>query len=307
MQNVVQRLGVEEDEPIEAGMITRSIEGAQKKVEGRNFSIRKYVLQYDNVMNKQREIIYGERKRVLFGENLREYITNMTHEMLDEVIDPVTVASRFAEEWDIEAVNSGLKKISPTFKTLSYTQDELAQLDAESFKQSIYDMFEELYQAKEAEIGEDKMREIERMILIRVVDNKWMDHIDAMDQLKTGIGLRAMGQQDPAAAYAQEGFDMFELMIQSIKEDTVKFCYNVTVETKTERKDVLGTGEERKDDFVDEGPAHPGQAMPAEQQVPQRERKKPETYRREQPKVGRNDPCPCGSGKKYKQCCGKNE
>ena len=307
MQNVVQRLGVEEDEPIEAGMITRSIEGAQKKVEGRNFSIRKYVLQYDNVMNKQREIIYGERKRVLFGENLREYITNMTHEMLDEVIDPVTVASRFAEEWDIDTVNAGLKKISPAFKGLSYTEEELHALDEETFKQSIYDMFEELYQAKEAEIGEDKMREIERMILIRVVDNKWMDHIDAMDQLKSGIGLRAMGQQDPAAAYAQEGFDMFELMIQSIKEETVKFCYNVTVETRTERKDILGTGEAHKDDFVDDGPAQGGQAMPAEQQIPPRERKKPETYRREQPKVGRNDPCPCGSGKKYKQCCGKNE
>jgi len=144
------------------------------------------------------------------------------------------------------------------------------------------------------------------MILIRVVDNKWMDHIDAMDQLKSGIGLRALGQQDPAAAYAQEGFDMFELMIQSIKEDTVKFCYNVTVETRTERKNILGTGQERKDDFIDEGPVQGGGEMPEAQQIPERERKKPETYRREQPKVGRNDPCPCGSGKKYKQCCGKN-
>lgn len=306
MQNVVQRLGVEEDEPIEAGMITRSIEGAQKKVEGRNFSIRKYVLQYDNVMNKQREIIYGERKRVLFGEDLREYITNMTHEMLDEVIDPVTIASRFAEEWDIDAVNSGLKKISPKFVPLSYTEEELAQLDADSFKQSIYDMFEKLYQDKEAEIGAEKMREIERMILIRVVDNKWMDHIDAMDQLKSGIGLRALGQQDPAAAYAQEGFDMFELMIQSIKEDTVKFCYNVTIATGTERKDIMGTGQERKDDFVDDDPVQPGQTMPSQQQVPDRERKKPEPYRRQQPKVGRNDPCPCGSNKKYKNCCGRN-
>ena len=128
-----------------------------------------------------------------------------------------------------------------------------------------------------------------------------------MDQLKSGIGLRALGQQDPAAAYAQEGFDMFELMIQSIKEETVKFCYNVTVETKTERKNILGSGPERKDDFVDEGPVQGGGEMPAAQQIPERERKKPETYRREQPKVGRNDPCPCGSGKKYKQCCGKNE
>ncbi len=306
MQNVVQRLGVEEDEPIEAGMITRSIEGAQKKVEGRNFGIRKYVLQYDNVMNKQREIIYGERKKVLFGEDLRDDIMSMTREMIDEVVEPVTVASKFAEEWEIERVNEGLKKISPAFKPIVLTEEQINELDADSFKQMCYDIFEELYVQKEAEIGIEHLREAERMILIRVVDNKWMDHIDAMDQLKSGIGLRALGQQDPAAAYAQEGFDMFELMIQSIKEDTVKFCYNVTVETRTERKNILGTGQERKDDFVDEGPVQGGGDMPAAQQIPERERKKPETYRREQPKVGRNDPCPCGSGKKYKQCCGKN-
>ena len=305
MQNVVKRLGVEEDEPIEAGMITRSIEGAQKKVEGRNFSIRKYVLQYDNVMNKQREIIYGERKKVLFGEDLREDITSMTRELIDEVVEPITIASRFPEEWDMDTLNEGLKKLSPAFTPVELTEDEMNQLNPEGLKEKIYDIFERLYQDKEAEIGIDKMREIERMILIRVVDNKWMDHIDAMDQLKSGIGLRALGQQDPAAAYAQEGFDMFELMIQSIKEDTVKFCYSVTVQTGTERRDIMGTGQERKDEFVDEGPLMEGQELPEEEQIPQRE-KKQEPYRREQPKIGRNDPCPCGSGKKYKNCCGKN-
>mgnify|MGYP002513770834 CR=1 FL=1 len=306
MQSVVNRLGVEEDEPIEAGMITRSIEGAQKKVEGRNFGIRKYVLQYDNVMNKQREIIYGERKKVLFGEDLREDIMNMTHDLIDEVVEPVTVASKFAEEWEIDRVNEGLKRIAPAFQPIVLTEEQLNTLDGESFKQLCYDIFEDLYRQKEEEIGIEHLREAERMILIRVVDNKWMDHIDAMDQLKSGIGLRALGQQDPAAAYAQEGFDMFELMIQSIKEDTVKFCYNVTVETRTERKNILGSGQEIKEDFVDDGPAQGGGEMPAAQQIPEREKKKPETYRREQPKVGRNDPCPCGSGKKYKQCCGKN-
>ncbi len=306
MQNVVQRLGVEEDEPIEAKMITRSIEGAQKKVEGRNFSIRKYVLQYDNVMNKQREIIYGERKKVLFGEDLREDIMNMTHDLIDEVVEPVTVASKFAEEWEIDRVNEGLKRIAPSFQPIVLTEEQMNTLDADSFKEMCYDIFEELYRQKEEEIGIEHLREAERMILIRVVDNKWMDHIDAMDQLKSGIGLRALGQQDPAAAYAQEGFDMFELMIQYIKEDTVKFCYNVTVETRTERKNILGSGQERKDDFVDEGPVQGGGEIPEAQQIPEREKKKPETYRREQPKVGRNDPCPCGSGKKYKQCCGKN-
>ena len=306
MQSVVKRLGVEEDEPIEAKMITRSIEGAQKKVEGRNFSIRKYVLQYDNVMNKQREIIYGERKKVLFGEDLRDDIVSMTHELIDEIVEPITVASRFSEEWDFDALNEGLKKLSPNFRPLEYSEEERNGLGAESLKQDIYDLFEKLYQEKEEEIGVDKMREIERMILIRVVDNKWMDHIDAMDQLRNGIGLRALGQQDPAAAYAQEGFDMFELMVQSIKEDTVKFCYSVTVQTRTERRDVIGTGKERKDEFVDEGPIVEEGEFPEEGEIPEREVKQ-QPYRREHPKIGRNDPCPCGSGKKYKNCCGRNE
>ena len=306
MQSVVKRLGVEEDEPIEAKMITRSIEGAQKKVEGRNFSIRKYVLQYDNVMNKQREIIYGERKKVLFGEDLRDDIVSMTHELIDEIVEPITVASRFSEEWDFDALNEGLKKLSPNFRPLEYSEEERNGLGAESLKQDIYDLFEKLYQEKEEEIGVDKMREIERMILIRVVDNKWMDHIDAMDQLRNGIGLRALGQQDPAAAYAQEGFDMFELMVQSIKEDTVKFCYSVTVQTRTERRDVIGTGKERKDEFVDEGPIVEEGEFPEEGEIPERAVKQ-QPYRREHPKIGRNDPCPCGSGKKYKNCCGRNE
>ena len=143
------------------------------------------------------------------------------------------------------------------------------------------------------------------MILIRVVDNKWMVHIDPINQLKSGIGLRGLGGQDPAAAYAEEGFDMFELMVNSIKEDFVKFCYNVTVQTTTERKNVLGSGEGRKDEFTDEPvPTGSGQDVPAQAAVPQRQHKQ-ETVRREAPKVGRNDPCPCGSGKKYKHCCGR--
>ena len=153
------------------------------------------------------------------------------------------------------------------------------------------------------------MRELERMILIRVIDNKWMDHIDAMDQLKSGIGLRGLGGQDPAGAYAIEGFDMFEEMTGSIKEDTVRFCYNVTVETNTRRKEIFGKGEGKKEEYEDdmgyrEEPMDGD--VPEQTQVPERE-KKQETYKREQPKVGRNDPCPCGSGKKYKHCCGRNQ
>ncbi len=305
MQAMVQRLGVEEDEAIEAGMITKQIENAQKKVEGKNFSIRKYVLQYDNVMNKQREIIYGERKRVLFGEDLREDVTSMTKQLIDEVVDPVVIASKFPEEWDFEVINKGLKKITPNFKPLVLTDEDFADMDEESLKARLYEDFDKLYQQKEEEIGVDKLREVERMILIRVVDNKWMDHIDAMDELKNGIGLRGLGGQDPAGAYAQEGFDMFELMVNSIKEDFVKACYNVTVQTSTERKNIMGSGEGRKDQFADEPVMAGGGEMPAQQQIPERQRSKPETVRRESPKVGRNDPCPCGSGKKYKHCCGR--
>ena len=305
MQAMVQKLGVEEDEAIEAGMITKQIENAQKKVEGKNFSIRKYVLQYDNVMNKQREIIYGERKRVLFGEDLREDVTSMTKQLIDEVVDPVVIASKFPEEWDFEVINKGLKKITPNFEALSFTDEDFADMDEESLKAQLYEAFEKLYQKKEEEIGADKLREVERMILIRVVDNKWMDHIDAMDQLKSGIGLRGLGGQDPAGAYAQEGFDMFELMVNSIKEDFVKACYNVTVQTSAERKNVMGSGEGHKEEFADE-PAVTSGNVPAQQQIPERQRNKPETVRREAPKVGRNDPCPCGSGKKYKHCCGQS-
>lgn len=304
MQNIIQRLGVEEDEAIEAKMITKQIENAQKKVEGKNFSIRKYVLQYDNVMNKQREIIYGERKKVLFGENLREDLVSMTHQLIDEVVDPVVVASKFAEEWDFETINKGLRKITPAFEPLDFDKETLADMDEESLKAGLYADFEDLYKAKEEEIGEERLREVERMILIRVVDNKWMDHIDAMDQLKSGIGLRGLGGQDPAAAYAQEGFDMFELLVNSIKEDFVKFCYNVTVQTTTERKDVIGIGESRKDEFDEEAVMSGGQDVPAGAVVPEREHKQ-QTVRRDAPKVGRNDPCPCGSGKKYKHCCGR--
>ena len=307
MQAIVKKLGVEEDEAIEARAITKQIENAQKKVEGRNFSIRKYVLQYDNVMNKQREIIYSERKRVLFGEDLRDYLVSMTHQLIDEVVDPVVIASKFPEEWDFETINKGLAKITPAFEPLDFDEEVLHDMDEQSLKNGLYEDFEDLYKAKEEEIGIDKIREIERMILIRVVDNKWMDHIDDMEQLKSGIGLRGLGGQDPAAAYAQEGFDMFELMVNSIKEEFVKFCYNVTVQTTTERKNVMGYGEGHKDEFSEEQyleAAGEGE-IPDGAVIPEREHKQ-ETFRREQPKVGRNDPCPCGSGKKYKHCCGRN-
>ncbi len=309
MQKLVDRMGLEEDEAIEAGMLSRAIEGAQKKVEGKNFGIRKYVLQYDNVMNKQREIIYEERRKVLFGEDLREYIINMMKTIVNAIIDPIVVDSKFPEEWDFETMNKNLRKITANYRgKSSHTAEELRDMTEESLRESVIAEFEKLYELKEAEIGAEQMRDVERMILLRVVDNLWMDQIDAMDQLKSGIGLRALGQQDPAAAYAKEGFDMFEQMISAIQEDTVKYCYNVTVETKTERRAIMEAEKATKSDFVEDDTVRAMQGegqLPEGAQVPERENK-PETYRRDQPKVGRNDPCPCGSGKKYKNCCGRS-
>ncbi len=301
---IVDRMGVAEDEAIESGMLTRSIENAQKKVEGKNFGIRKYVLQYDNVMNKQREIIYGERHRVLLGENLKGYIRNMTEELVYGVIDPVVIGSKHSGEWDIDEMNRGLRRICDRYVPVEFTPEEQNMLTEEELKEQAMAQFDRLYEEKEAEIGEEKMRELERMILIRVVDNQWMDHIDAMDQLRTGIGLRGLGQQDPAAAYAQEGFAMFEMMIGDIKEQTVKFCYNVTEQTRTERRNVIGAGKESKAEFDGSAPAKAAPDMPQQTAVPDRNQgKKPQTYRRTEEKIGRNDPCPCGSGKKYKNCC----
>jgi len=308
MQNIVNKMGIADDEAIEAGMLSKSIEGAQKKVEGKNFGIRKYVLQYDNVMNKQREVIYDERRKVLFGEDLREYIENMTNSIIDSIVDPITVASKYPEEWDFQTLNKNLRKITENYiGHPEYTEEEMAAMDAESLKDEIKAEFADLYVEKEKEIGEERMREVERMILLRVVDNLWMDHIDAMDQLKSGIGLRALGQQDPAAAYAQEGFSMFEEMIGAIQEETVRFCYNVTLQTGTERKQVVQSESESKAEFTDDGASgtQGSGSMPQKGAVPERDTHQ-ETVRRATPKVGRNDPCPCGSGKKYKNCCGKN-
>lgn len=249
VQAIVTKLGLSEDDVIKAGMISKNIENAQKKVESRNFGIRKYVLQYDNVMNKQREVIYSERRRVLFGENLRPHIINMLKELINEVVDPVIIASAYPEEWELFRINEGLQGIYDKFPNLKYTHEEIAGLTEEKFKEDILNGFMSIYEEKEQEVGEEKMRELEQMILLRVVDNKWMDHIDAMDQLRSGIGLRAVGHQDPAAAYISEGFDMFELMVQSIKEDTVKFCLSVTKNTTTDRKEILKELSSRKDDF----------------------------------------------------------
>ena len=305
MQKYVEKFGLAEDEAIEAGVLTRQIEAAQKKVEGKNFGIRKYVLQYDDVMNKQRETIYEQRKSVLDGEDVNGYIKNMLYELIDGIIDPVTMVSKYPEEWNFDDINDGLNQITSKYhNNLKYSEEELQNLDEEKLKEDVRKIFDELYREKEQEIGTEQMREVERMILLRVVDNRWMDHIDAMEQLKNGIGLRALGQQDPAVAYAKEGFDMFDEMISDIREETVKYCFNVTLETKTERHKVVKSENASKEEFSGEqsGIGNMAGEAPSEEKTPKRE-----PVKRKEPKIGRNDPCPCGSGLKYKNCCGKGK
>ena len=214
-------------------------------------------------------------------------------------------------------MNKNLKRLTDRFEGLHYDEDAIHDLTAEKLEADAVAEFHRLYEEKETEIGADRMREVEKMIMLRVVDNRWMDHIDAMDDLKQGIGLRALGHLDPAVAYANEGFDMFEEMIGDIREETVRYCFNVTINTSTERKTVIKGGQGRKEEYKDTAAAGAAQAqaqaraaqggqMPKQAPKPQDDRK-PETFRREMPKVGRNDPCPCGSGKKYKNCCMKKD
>ena len=299
IQGFVSKMGMEEDEAIEANMLTKSIENAQKKVEGRNFSIRKYVLQYDDVMNKQRDVIYKERKKVLQGENLRAHIIGMFDTIVDEFIETYTADAKYPEEWNLKGLETVLKAYLPN---VALDFDNLPEMDVADLKNGIMEIAEEAYKAKEEEIGIDRMRELERVILLRVVDTKWMDHIDAMDQLKQGIGLRAIGHEDPARAYQNEGFDMFEEMVKSIQEDTVKHMLNVTIQTDTHRKQVVEIEDAQKEVFKGNTP---NQEVP-ERPTPHEPEQKQQPIVKEKT-VGRNDPCPCGSGKKYNKCCGKNE
>ncbi len=307
VQMLFGRMGVEEDQPLEAGLLTRTIENAQKKVESRNYATRKYVLQYDDVMNRQRSIIYGERNRVLHGEDLRDHVHSMLNDVTGEIVEFITAESRDAREWDLAELSRRVHSYCPQYPDRVYTEDELAHLTKDKLHEDVLAGFEEAYEKKEAEIG-PLMREIERMLLLRIVDSKWMDHIDAMDQLKTGIGLRAYGQMDPARAYANEGMDMFELMVKNICDDMIKACYNVTLRTQANRRAVVSAGTDVKREaasVLDEGRSSAPKAAPkatgtnagGEKPMPIRVEKKP----------GRNDPCPCGSGKKYKNCHGRND
>lgn len=281
-KDTMLKLDPEEDEPIEHKILTRLIESAQRKVEGNNFSIRKNVLKYDDVMNKQREVIYAERRRVLEGENLRDDIIAMRNDVIDKTIDFYNKLDDNNKNYlDFESIrNFGVT-------TFDFEEDFLKKLEnptVDSLKAYFKELADAKYLEKEEEFGEEKFREIERVALLQNVDQKWMDHIDAMDQLRKGIGLRAVGQTDPVRAYAEEGFDMFEAMNESIKEDTVKMLYHVVNPERVQRVRV---------------------AKEVETVNPDDGKQKP--FVRKEKKVGRNDPCPCGSGKKYKNCHGKFE
>ena len=283
---IIETLKMPEDEPLEAGMLTKTIETAQGRVEGRNFDIRKHVLQYDNVMNKQREVIYSERRRVLLGEDLKEYISNMIDSLIDKATSMYTTDEKNNANWDL---NGFVKYIAETFSLLiSFDGVKQEDLDKEDLRERVRTMIDRHYARQEAEFGEETFREVERIVLLRNVDTKWMDHIDAMDQLKQGIGLRAIGNEDPVRAYQVEGYEMFEEMTSSISEDTVKMLMRVRPQEKLQRKQVARiTGASGADADSIGG--------------------KPQPVVKKEKKVGRNDPCPCGSGKKYKKCCGVNE
>ncbi|MBN2284869.1 MAG: preprotein translocase subunit SecA [Tissierellales bacterium] len=281
VKSLVSTLGLPDDEALQHGMLSKSIETAQSRVEGRNFNIRKHVLQYDNVMNKQREVIYSERRKVLMGENLRDHIRTMVREQTSILIEKYA-SDKYPENWDFEGYELSLTELFGN--KIKFNIDKIEELTIEKLQDMTDNLAEKIYRMKEEEFGEERFREVERIVLLRTVDTKWMDHIDAMDELRQGIGLRALGNEDPVRAYQNEGFDMFGEMIASIQEDTIKFLFRVRAQEKLQRSKVAReTGTNLNGEAVKQKTVIKGT------------------------KIGRNDPCPCGSGKKYKKCCGADK
>ncbi len=280
MMNVFKSLGVQEGEQIEHKMLSSAIEKAQMKIESNNFGIRKNLLEYDQVNNEQREIIYEERRRVLDGESMRDSILNMKKEIIDRAVDRSCTDNEH-ENWDLAELNNLLL---PTIPFEPITEESVVSVKGkDELKTYLNDEALKLYEAKEAEVGDnEKFRELERVILLKVIDRKWMDHIDDMDQLRQGIGLTAYGQRDPKVEYKMSAYEMFDEMTAGIQQDTVRLLYHIKVEQKVEREEVAKVTGTNKDDS---GPRAP--------------------KKRVSEKIYPNDPCPCGSGKKYKQCCGR--
>ena len=282
LMSVFNALGVPEDEEIQHKMLTDAIEKAQMKIESNNFGIRKNLLEYDQVMNEQREIIYGERRRVLDGENMRDVIYKMIMDIVENAVDTCIAEDSDPEEWDFTELNELLLPIIPL---PLITREAAKGMSKNELKQDLKQKAVVLYEVKETEFPEPEMiREAERVILLKVIDRKWMTHIDDMEQLRQGIGLQAYGQRDPLVEYKLNGYEMFDAMTESIREDTVKLLLHLKIEQKVEREEVAKVTGTNKDET---GPRVP--------------------KKRENAKVYPNDPCPCGSGKKYKQCCGRKQ
>ena len=273
-------LGSPEGQEIEHKMLTNAIENAQKKIESNNYGIRKNLLEYDQVMNEQREIIYEERRRVLNGESMRDAIYKMITDIVENSVDTAINDDMDAEEWNFNELNSLLLPIVPIQPV---ALSRVTKKTKNGLKHQLKEEAVKLYESKEAEFPEpEAIREIERVILLKVIDRKWMDHIDDMEQLRQGVGLQAYGQRDPLVEYKMNGYEMFDAMTENIKEDTVRLLLHVKVEQKVEREEVAKVTGTNKDDSLQKGPV------------------------KKEVKVYPNDPCPCGSGKKYKQCCGRN-
>ncbi|MDD6067159.1 MAG: preprotein translocase subunit SecA [Firmicutes bacterium] len=280
LMSVFRSLGVAENEQIEHKMLSSAIEKAQMKIEGNNYGIRKNLLEYDQVNNEQREIIYKERRRVLDGESMRDSIFKMITDIVDNTVDMCISDDQDTEDWNLQELNGLLIPIIPLPK-IEITQ----KMKKNELKQMLKEQAVKLYEMKEAEFPEpEQIRELERVILLKVIDRKWMDHIDDMDQLRQGIGLQAYGQRDPLVEYKMSAYEMFDAMSAAIQEDTLKLLYHVRIEQKVEREEVAKVTGTNKDDSLQNAPK-----------------------KRAEQKVYPNDPCPCGSGKKYKQCCGRKK
>ena len=286
---VYNTLGADENMPIDSRIISRAVENAQKKVEGRNFSIRKNVLKYDDVMNAQREIIYKQRRQVLDGENIHDSIVNMIEAVADSIVGMFIEGED--QQLNVESLNTEIINIFgiDMLDYIKENKNDISKISEELKKKTM-----EIYAQKEEEIGSDQMRELERVVMLKVVDEKWMNHIDSMDELKNGIGLRAYGQKDPVVQYRLEGFDMFDEMISNIKVDVTKILMHIRQQGEAKRQETVKiTGAALEAIHSVDGGSKIGTDVDR-------------TVRNEGPKVGRNDPCPCGSGKKYKNCCGRN-
>ena len=283
LMSVFNALGVQEGEQIEHKMLSNAIESAQKKLEINNFGIRKNLLEYDQVMNEQREIIYGERRRVLDGESMRDTIYNMITEYVENITDRFASPEADSEDWDIKGLDVNLHNVIPQLELP--TEKECQDMRQKELKHLLKERAVKAYEAKEAEFPEaEQIREIERVVLLKVIDARWMDHIDDMDQLRQGIGLQAYGQRDPLVEYKMTGYNMFGEMTNMIAETTIRTLFHIRVEQKVEREEVAKVTGTNKDDTSVRAPK-----------------------KRAEKKIYPNDPCPCGSGKKYKQCCGRKK